>query len=131
VRRTVGRGQGSGRGGVWIAGDDLTSERQLLTALGGTITKEQVHVPERKKATVATLEQAEVVFLPGSQQLAPGRRIVRATIRTRDLDALQRVLRAASWDVPPVVETSKGRSMFIPPSMTHGIWLEFRQDGGG
>ena len=117
--------------GIWIAGDDLTAERQLLADLGGAISEEPVHVPDHKRGTVATLEQAEVVFLPGFRQLVPGRRIVGAIIRTHDLDALQRVLQEASWDVPPVVETTKGHSMFVPPSMTHGIWLEFRQDGGG
>jgi len=117
--------------GVWIAGDDLDPERQLLTALGATITEQEVYVPERLKATVARLQQAEVVFLPASQQLVPGRRIVGATIRTRDLDALRRVLEAASWSVPPVVQTTYGRSMFVSPGIAHGIWLEFRQDAGG
>lgn len=113
--------------GVWIADDDLTSERQLLSALGATFIEQEVHVPEGVRATTAILQQAEIVFLPGSRQLVPGRRIVGATVRTRDLGALRRVLTAASWSIPPVVQTTNGRSMFLPPSTTHGIWLEFRQ----
>ena len=96
-----------------------------------TPNEQDVHVPESLKATVARLQQAEVVFLPASRQLVPGRRIVGATIRTRDLDALQRVLSDASWSVPAVVPTTNGRSMFVPPSTAHGIWLEFRQEQGG
>ena len=116
--------------GVWIAGEDLTSERQLFTALGASIIQQEIHFPESIKATVAKLQQGAVVFLPGSQQLVPGRRIVGATVRTRDLDALRRVMTAASWSVPPVVLTTNGRSIFVPPSIAHGIWLEFRQDAG-
>ena len=25
----------------------------------------------------------------------------------------------------------KGRSIFVPPAIAHGMWLEFRQDDGG
>jgi len=117
--------------GVWIAGDDLTAEYQLLTSLGAAISGQEVHIPESLNARVARLQQAEVVFLAGSRQLVPGRRIVGATIRTSDLDALRGVLTAASLDVPPLVLTNNGLSMFIPPNITHGIWLEFRQDMGG
>ena len=108
----------------------------VAVVLGGVAysqnaNEQEVHVPESLKATVARLQQAEVVFLPASRQLVPGRRIVGATIRTRDLDALQRVLSDASWSVPAVVPTTNGRSMFVPPSTAHGIWLEFRQEQGG
>ncbi|MCP4542732.1 MAG: VOC family protein [Chloroflexi bacterium] len=117
--------------GVWIAGDDLASEHQLFVALGATFFELEVHIPGSTRATVAKLQQAEVVFLPGSYQLVPGRRIVGATVRTHDLDDLRRVLTAASWNIPPVVQTSNGCSMFLPPSITHGIWLEFRQERCG
>ncbi len=114
--------------GVWIAGDDLASERQLLTALGATFVEQKVHAPGSVRATVAKLQQAEVVFLSGSRQLVPGRRIVGATVRTHDLDALRRVLSAGSLSLPPVVQTINGHSIFLPPNTTHGIWLEFRQE---
>ena len=113
---------------VWIAGDDLSSERQLLTDLGATIAERVVFVPDRALAQVAALPQAEVVFLPASRQLLPGRRIVGATIRTSNLDALSRALNAANLSVPPVVHTEKGRSIFVPPAFAHGLWIEFHQD---
>lgn len=114
--------------GVWVAGDDLTAELKLLTSLGAEFSEQEVYVPEGVMAIVAELQQAELVFLPGSWQLVPGRRIVGATIRTSDLEALRGVLMAASLDVPPVLLTNNGLSMFISPDIAHGIWLEFRQD---
>ncbi len=114
--------------GIWIAGSDLISEHQLLTTLGAKFAEQEVHVPELLKAVVAKFQQAEVVFLPGSFQLVQGRRIVGATLRTPDLNALRRVLITASLSIPPVVQTTNGRSLFLPPRITHGIWLEFRQD---
>ena len=59
--------------GIWIAGDDWTAEHQLLTSLGAEFSEQEVYVPEGLMATVAKLQQAEVVFLPGSRQLVPGR----------------------------------------------------------
>jgi len=114
--------------GVWIAGDDLAPERQLLTALGATFVEQEVHTPGGVKAALAQFQQAEVVFLPGSRQLVPGRKIVGAIVRTLDLDTLRRVLTAASLNIPPVVQTTKGRSMFLRPGATRGIWLEFREE---
>jgi len=118
--------------GVWIAGDDLGPERQLLASLGATLTDRGVHAPGSLTATVAEFPQAEVVFLPGSRQLVPGRHVVGLTVRTRDLEAVQRTLTAGSRSIPPIVETAVGRSLFLRPDVTHGIWLEFRenQDGG-
>lgn len=116
--------------GIWIAAEDLAAERQLLSELGATITEKEVHVPVSLEATVARLEQAEVVFLPESQQLVQGRQIIGVTIRIRDLDTLRQVLIEASWNGSPVVHSEDGRSIFIPPSLSHGIWIEFRQESG-
>jgi len=113
--------------GVWIAGDDLAPERDLLTRLGAAIADERVQLPEPDTAIVARLPQGEVVFLPGVRQRIQGRRIVGATLRTRDLEALRRVLAKGPARVPPVIATQHGSSMFLPPDLTHGIWLEFRQ----
>ena len=113
--------------GVWIAGNDLSDERELLTRLGASIIDEERHLPESVRGTVARLPQAEVVFLPGFRQLVSGRRIVGATIRTHNLAALRRVLAKGPWTMPPVVQTKHGTSLFLPPDNTHGIWLEFRE----
>lgn len=116
--------------GVWIAGDDLELERRLFNILGAEIAENKVQIPDSLIATVVKLPQAEVLLLPGSRQLVPSRRIIGATIRTRNLNSLQSVLTENSRSVPPVVFTANGQSMFIPPSMACGIWLEFRQEDG-
>lgn len=113
--------------GVWLAGEDLGTERRLFAALGAAFAEKTVHVPETVQATVARLQEGEIVFLPGSRQAVPGRRIVGATVRTRDLEAVRRVLEKARQPVPRVVRTPEGSSLFLPPSLTHGIWLEFRE----
>jgi hypothetical protein len=69
----------------------------------------------------------EVVLLPGSRQLVPGRSIVGATLRARDLTLLQRVLAQGRREAQRVVQTRHGRSVFLAPDTTHGIWLEFRE----
>jgi len=114
--------------GVWIAGDDLTTERRLFAGVGATFTEEEVHVPETVRGVVARFPHGEVVFLPGSRQLVPGRRIVGATIRVRDLKLLQSALAKGRLRVPPVVQTRRGSSVFLGPDITHGMWLEFREE---
>jgi hypothetical protein len=76
---------------------------------------------------VAQLEEGEVVLLPGSHQLVPGRRIVGATLRTKSLKAAENALRQGGLDVPETVSTKGGTSIFLTPDLTHGIWLELRE----
>lgn len=113
--------------GVWLAGDDLSAERDLLIRLGATIGEEALHVPDETRATVARLPQAEIALLPGSRQWTPGRRIVGATLRTRSLESLRRVLASGGGKIPATVGTGRGASLFLEPTVTHGLWLEFRE----
>jgi catechol 2,3-dioxygenase-like lactoylglutathione lyase family enzyme len=117
--------------GVWLAGDDLSSERRLLGKLGARITPEDRHVPDLHlrasryggqvaRVTVAHLVEGEVVMLPGARQLVPGRRIVGATLRVRDLAAARRVLAGRGQQI--------GSSIVLPPGVTHGLWLELRAE---
>lgn len=112
--------------GVWLAGDDLSAERTLLTRMGCPIAEDSLHTPTPVPGTTARLPEGEILLLPGSRQVVPGRRIVGATLRTRDLEGLRQSLAAAYMRVPPVVRTRHGASVFLPPEMTHGLWLEFR-----
>lgn len=114
--------------GVWLADDDLSAEHDLLAGLGAQMVREAVHAPDPVIVTLAKLPHGEVVFLTGSRQLVKGRRIVGATVRVRDLEAMHRLLTATRHGAPPVVDTKYGASIFLPPSVTHGIWLEFRAD---
>lgn len=113
---------------VWLAGDDLGAERRLLAALGAALAEETVHVPEPLKATVARLPEGEVVLLPGSHQLVPGRRIVGATLRVRSAGTAAAVLeRLPRWLRPRRVSDGKATSLFLAPAAAHGLWLELRQ----
>jgi len=113
--------------GVWISGDDLSAERRLLATLGADITREEVHAPHRTSVMVARFPQAEVLLMPGSLQAVPGRKIVGATLRVDGLEDFRQALTMSGLEVPPVQRTKHGRSMFLPPEITHGIWLEFRE----
>ncbi len=113
--------------GVWISAEDFEAEYQLFNKLGALISEENVFVPEKLKSTVIRLNQAEVVILPASRQLVPGRKIAGAIILVRDMDKLIQVLLNATINVPEVIQTDVGRSLFLPPGLTNGIWLEFRE----
>ena len=113
--------------GVWIAAEELAAERGLLAGLGATITEQDVSVPETVRGAVARFPLGDVVLLPGSRQLVPGHRIVGATLRVRDLALLRRALAQGRLEAPPAVQAMPGRSEFLPPAATHGIWLEFRE----
>jgi catechol 2,3-dioxygenase-like lactoylglutathione lyase family enzyme len=107
---------------VWLAGDDLSHERAMLEALGAALTVTEVHVPDRVKAEVAHLSEGAVVFLPGTRQLVPGRRIVGAALRVASLARVRKVLGVVAQASP-----STATSVFLPPTSTHGLWLEFRE----
>jgi catechol 2,3-dioxygenase-like lactoylglutathione lyase family enzyme len=113
--------------GVWIAADDLPLPRNLLVSLGADLSEEPVRVPDPATATVARFREGQMTFLPASRQLIRGRPVVGAVLQTRDLDAVRRALAAAHLRIPDSVQTTHWRSLFIPPAVTHGIWLEFRE----
>jgi catechol 2,3-dioxygenase-like lactoylglutathione lyase family enzyme len=111
---------------VWLAADDLVPERRMLSAVGAALSDADVDAPRPVTATVARLPEGTVVLLPGAHQLVPGRRIVGATVRVRRLEDVKRAL-GAEWAGLRVVERAGGSSVFLPPSMTHGVWLELRE----
>ena len=108
--------------GVWLAGGDLTEERRLLVTLGAVLTDAVVRAPDAVRTRVARFAEGEVVFLPASRQLVPGRRIVGATLRVRSLDAARRVVGRYGLAVPDAPF-----HLLIPPSNAHGLWIELRE----
>jgi hypothetical protein len=84
-----------------------------------------VRVPDAVHATVARFAEGEVVLLPAARQLLPGRRIVGATLRVASLDTARALIGRGQASLPAIVASSAGRSVFLPPSRTHGLWLEF------
>ena len=105
--------------GVWLAAGDLSNERRLLETIGARVRPEAVRVPDPVTAPVAHLAEGDVLLLPGSRQLVPGRRIVGATLRVRDLATARRILAGRGREI--------GSSIFLPPAITHGLWLELRE----
>jgi catechol 2,3-dioxygenase-like lactoylglutathione lyase family enzyme len=113
--------------GVWLAADDLSRERRLLQAIGATLERKSVHVPEAFSAEVAQLPEGTVVLLPGRRQAVPGRPIAGATVRVTDLAAARRLLERVPGVSLRSASGSGWSSVFLPPALTHGLWLELRE----
>lgn len=111
---------------VWLAGD-LSGERRLLDALGGRRETADVRVPDRVTTPVARFDEGDVLLLPADRQRVSGRPIVGATLRVRSLAAVEAVLSRGRLPVPERVATPQGASVFLPPALTNGLWLEFRE----
>lgn len=114
---------------VWIAGDDLSLERQLFEYLGAEFSEESVYIPDKSLVQSAAFEQCKILFLPASRQIYAGRKIVGVTLRIDDVDALREMLPESSPSDPIDVSQKDWQSTFIPPEHAHGLWLEFRQNG--
>jgi hypothetical protein len=112
--------------GVWLAGEDLSHERMMLEAMGAKVAAGDVYVPERIRADIARLPEGEVVLLPGARQLVPGRRIVGATLRVASVARARKVVGTKASAV-----SSAPWSIFLPPSTTHGLWIELREVARG
>ncbi len=110
---------------VWLAGGDLSGERRLFEGLGATIAQMDLRVPDAVHATVARLQEGDVLLLPGSRQVVDGRRIVGATLRVGSIETARTVLGRGQAAPLEIVASKYGRSVFLPPSRTHGLWLEF------
>ena len=112
---------------VWLAADDLSPERRALQALGATFVEADVRVPDAARAQVARFAEGDVILLPRGRQIVSGRRIRGATLRVASLDTARAILGRGQPAPPAIVVSSAGRSVFLPPSRTHGLWLEFRE----
>jgi catechol 2,3-dioxygenase-like lactoylglutathione lyase family enzyme len=113
--------------GVWIADGEDSPLVPLLKAAGGEVATKKVFAPTERSAKTVRVENGEVVFLPKSSQIIPGRPIVGVVFLTRDLAPLQLCLNAAHISLAAHVEAAHHRSVIIGPRQTLGLWLEFRQ----
>lgn len=95
--------------------------------LGIEISEMEVYVPLKTEARVAKFKAADVILLPGSFQVVPGRRIIGATMRTIDLNGFKDLLENGSRSNYPEIKTENWQSIFIPPDVAHGMWLELRE----
>lgn len=112
---------------VWLAGADLSRERELLRAQGAAFTRQAVRVPDAVTADVARLREGDVVFLPADRQRVKGRPIVGATVRVKSAAAARRVIESAGIAVRGAAGAA---SAFVAPEAANGLWLEFREIPG-
>jgi catechol 2,3-dioxygenase-like lactoylglutathione lyase family enzyme len=110
-------------GAVWIATDAGEALARLLVALGGRRERREVLAPDAVEATVITLAEGEVFILPARRQLLPGRPIIGATFRVRDIATVRHALAAGRLSPRPGPELAE--RLVVEPSKAHGLWLEF------
>lgn len=108
---------------VWIATDDGDALARLLVALGGRQERREVFAPDTVEATVVTLAEGHVVIVPARHQLLPGRPIIGASFRVKDLATVRRAL--AAGRVSPRTGLGLADRLVVEPSNAHGLWLEF------
>lgn len=109
-------------GAVWIATDDGEALARLLVGLGGRQQRREVLAPDRVEATVVTLAEGQVFILPVRHQRLPGRPVIGASFRVRDLPTARRVL--AAGGVSPWTGPGPAERVVVEPSKAHGLWLE-------
>jgi catechol 2,3-dioxygenase-like lactoylglutathione lyase family enzyme len=110
-------------GAVWIATDDGNALARLLVALGGRQERREVFAPDTVDATVVTLAEGEVFILPARHQVLPGRSVIGASFRVKDLPTVRRTL--AAGGVSPWTGPGSAERVVVEPSKAHGLWLEF------
>ena len=113
---------------VWLAADDLSPELRMLSEFAAEPCGEVSLPPLQSKARVVPLLDSALYLLPGSKRLIVGRSIVGVTLRVRDVEAAAREAARALPEAPRIETSDFGRSLFLPPSVTHGFWMELRQE---
>jgi hypothetical protein len=113
--------------GVWLADAENHVLLQVLRALGARLDQREVEWPMKQRALVASLEDGEITILPNSNRRIRGRPVIGAVLRTTDLDAVDRRVRASGEPAPRRIRTPTHESLLLDPELTRGIWLEFRQ----
>jgi hypothetical protein len=116
---------------VWLAADDFSRERQLLQAVGATLERRNVRVPDAIAVDVARLREGDVLLLPAAHQLVTDRRIVGATVRVKSIAVAGRQIDRLPGASPPRMSGNGWSSIFLPPSLTHGLWIELREVRAG
>jgi catechol 2,3-dioxygenase-like lactoylglutathione lyase family enzyme len=112
---------------VWLSAENFDHERSLFALLGYETESDTVSTPDPIPSEVVEIGEGEVYFLPGARQIVPGRRIVGATVSVGNLAAAKNLLQQAGVEMIVATEDTGIRSVFLPPSVTHGVWLELRE----
>ena len=75
------------------------------------------------------LDSGSLLAVPIEAAFDPGWPIVGVTVEVADLEAARRFAAALLRRQPHVEEDWRGRFVRIPPSRTHGVWIEFLEPG--
>lgn len=116
--------------GVWLASSEPAPELALLEHLGAVVERREVAAPDPVAATIARFAEGFVVLLPASRRIVADRPIVGVTFRVRDLAAARRAVEKGGVEVSATVEHAAGASLFLPPDLAHGLWIELREEAG-
>ena len=108
---------------AWLAVDEAAPELKLFATVGGSVSEEDVQIPEPVRTRTVTFGADRILLLPGSRQRLPERPVVGASVVVKALSDVRRQLQASG--LKPVAGTSA--TILLPPEQTHGIWLEFRE----
>jgi catechol 2,3-dioxygenase-like lactoylglutathione lyase family enzyme len=108
--------------GVWLAG--AAAEQRLLPSLGAAPIEEPPCGPLGPSSAAFSLSEGEIVFLPATAQLAPGRSIIGATVAVKSIDTLRSILNGNRIRHARAADCARD-SLWVGP--VHGLWLEFRQ----
>jgi Glyoxalase-like domain len=113
--------------GVWLADAENHVLLEVLRALNAPLEQREVEWPVKQRALVATMQNGEITILPNSNRLIRGRPIVGAVLRTADLAAVERLVRASGGPEPRRMSAPGHESLLVGPEVGQGLWLEFRQ----
>jgi hypothetical protein len=114
--------------GLWLAVDDGNA-RALMTSLGVSFDTVDVDLPNTRQALRGVLPEGEILLLPHTRQVVPGRPIAGVSLRIDSLSATRAALAPAPASIGNAL-VWRDHSVFIPPGVAHGLWIELREETG-
>lgn len=107
--------------------DPVIDPPELLSHPNTATGIETIWLTEQALATLSNLGDALCLPAIGRASEAGGfAPVAGVTVRVRSVEAARRILRAAGLDVP-IRSDARGRSVIVPPSRAHGIFIEFME----
>lgn len=112
---------------IWIASRDRQTIERMAMRLGAPFRPMRVCLPDCRQAHVARLPHGELVLLDSSAQRVAGHPLLGLTVRVDDLQRVRTVLNGAGLHIGRDGIVARGHSLFVPPALANGLWLEFRE----
>jgi catechol 2,3-dioxygenase-like lactoylglutathione lyase family enzyme len=109
---------------LWLAVDD-GNVRALMTSLGVTFETVDVDLPNTRQALRGALPDGDILLLPHTRQVVPGRPIAGVTLQVESLSATEAAMAKAPASIGNAL-VRRDHSVFLPPALTHGLWIELR-----